>query len=100
MNSTLPLSVSGRGSGGGVNHMRRPERESSLSVHVPDDHGATDLLHIDADSVAVRPRRHPGDTYPSLWFWFCVRSPVAVPRAQIEARAVEYWNAIASYFRK
>jgi hypothetical protein len=55
-----------------------------MLVHVPDDHGATDVLHVDADSVVVRPRRHPGDTYPSLWFWFCVRSPEPVPRCRIE----------------
>ncbi len=59
-----------------------------LHIYVPDDHGATEVLAVSGDAVAVRPRRWPGDTYPSLWFWFAVRNDTnsAAPAARIEVR--------------
>ena len=37
---------------------------------VPDDHGATDVVHQEAELLLVRPRDYPEDTYPALWFTF------------------------------
>lgn len=41
-----------------------------MKVRVPEDHGSTEVVAEERDGVVVRPRRHAGDTYPSLWFWF------------------------------
>jgi hypothetical protein len=41
-----------------------------MKVHVPQDHGATDVLSEEADLVVVRPHKFPGDTYVPLWFNF------------------------------
>jgi len=43
-----------------------------MKVTVPEDHGATDVLQEEEAAVVVRPHRYPGDTYPSLWFYFQV----------------------------
>lgn len=43
-----------------------------MKVIVPEDHGATDVLQEEEAAVVVRPHRYPGDTYPSLWFYFQV----------------------------
>jgi len=41
-----------------------------MKVIVPEDHGATDVLRQELDSVVVRPHQYPGDTYVPLWFCF------------------------------
>ncbi|HUT75544.1 MAG TPA: M14 family zinc carboxypeptidase [Armatimonadota bacterium] len=57
----------------------------SLQVHVPEDHGAVDVLATGADWVSVAPHDYPEDTYPNVWYWFCVRnaSSAAVSPARI-----------------
>jgi hypothetical protein len=46
----------------------------SLQVHVPQDHGAVDLLETGPDRVEVAPHDYSEDTYPNIWYWFCVRN--------------------------
>jgi hypothetical protein len=41
-----------------------------MKVECPADHGSVETLREEREVAVVRPRRHPGDTYPSLWFWF------------------------------
>jgi hypothetical protein len=57
-----------------------------MKVRVPEDHGAAEILREEDDAVVVRPRRFPGDTYPSLWFWFQVLNDTGrgLPSARIE----------------
>jgi len=45
-----------------------------LQVHVPEDHGAVDILETGPDWVRVAPHDYPEDTYPNIWYWFCVRN--------------------------
>lgn len=45
-----------------------------LQVHVPEDHGAVDVLGAGADWAEVAPHDYPEDTYPNIWYWFCVRN--------------------------
>jgi hypothetical protein len=56
-----------------------------MKVIVPKDHGATDVLREEEASIVVRPHRFPGDTYPSLWFYFQVVNNTGrdLPHAQI-----------------
>lgn len=46
----------------------------SLQVYVPKDHGAVDVLVEGRDRVEVAPHDYPEDTYPNIWYWFCVRN--------------------------
>jgi len=56
-----------------------------MKVIVPEDHGATDIVHAGEEFVVVRPHRYPEDTYPSLWFYFQVLNNTGrdLTRAQI-----------------
>jgi len=56
-----------------------------VKVIVPEDHGATDVLHEEERQVVVRPHDYPEDTYPALWFYFRVRNDTGrdLERAQI-----------------
>jgi hypothetical protein len=45
-----------------------------LEVHVPEEHGAVDILETGPDWVEVAPHDYPEDTYPNIWYWFCVRN--------------------------
>jgi len=46
----------------------------SLQVRAPEDHGAVDILSVEPDRVEVRPHDYPEDTYPNIWYCFCVRN--------------------------
>ncbi|MBM3459065.1 MAG: hypothetical protein FJX77_11110 [Armatimonadetes bacterium] len=56
-----------------------------MEIHVPQDHGATEVLACESDRATVRPRRWEGDTYPALWFYFQVRNDAerTLPAARI-----------------
>lgn len=43
-----------------------------MKAHVPDDHGAVDVISESRGEVVVRPHHFEADTYPSLWFYFSV----------------------------
>jgi len=61
-----------------------------LKVHVPEDHGATEVLHESETGAVVRPRRWPGDTYPSLWFTFRVDADArGLSHGQLEIRELK-----------
>lgn len=45
-----------------------------ISVLVPDDHGATDIISVEDNNVVVRPHRYPEDTYPAVWYHFRVKN--------------------------
>lgn len=45
-----------------------------VKVIVPQDHGATDVLHEEERAVVVRPHDYPEDTYPALWFYFQIHN--------------------------
>jgi hypothetical protein len=46
----------------------------SLQVHVPEDHGAVDIINVGPHRVELAPHDYPEDTYPNIWYWFCVRN--------------------------
>ncbi|MCC6443811.1 MAG: hypothetical protein IT210_10200 [Armatimonadetes bacterium] len=56
-----------------------------MKIHVPADHGATDILHEGEEIAVVCPHRYPGDTYNSLWFYCEARNDTDrdLPCAQI-----------------
>jgi hypothetical protein len=45
-----------------------------LEVYVPEDHGAVDIINVGPDRVEVAPHDYREDTYPNIWYWFCVRN--------------------------
>lgn len=56
-----------------------------MKTLVPEDHGATDVLHEEAETLVVRPHDYPEDTYPALWFHFQAQNDTGrdLDRAQI-----------------
>ena len=61
----------------------------TLEVCVPEDHGAVDIISVGPDRVEVAPHDYREDTYPNIWYWFCVRNAgaAAVAPARPAARA-------------